>query len=81
MGLGKELAADGIRVPVVAPGHVDTEIHRASAERSERLQKAVQSVPMKRAGRPEEVADAVLWLLSDRASFVTSTLVNVAGGA
>jgi NAD(P)-dependent dehydrogenase (short-subunit alcohol dehydrogenase family) len=81
MGLGKELAADGIRVNVVAPGHVDTEIHRASAERSERLQKAVQSVPMKRAGRPEEVADAVLWLLSDRASFVTSTLVNVAGGA
>jgi len=41
----------------------------------------VQSVPMKRAGRPQEVAEAVLWLLSDKASFVTSTIVNVAGGA
>lgn len=79
-GLAREVAQDGIRVNAVTPGYVDTDVHR-SGDRPERLQRALQSVPMKRIGRPEEVADAVLWLLSDRASFVTGTLVNVAGGA
>lgn len=79
-GLAREVAGDGIRVNVVAPGYVDTDVHK-EGDRPERVQRALQSVPLKRLGRPEEVADAVLWLLSDRASFVTGTIVNVAGGA
>ena len=79
-GLAREVAAEGIRVNAVVPGYVDTDVHK-SGDRPERLQRAVQAVPMKRVGRPEEIADAVLWLLSRRASFVTGTLVNVAGGA
>lgn len=79
-GLAREVARDGIRVNAVTPGYVDTDVHK-EGDRPERLQRALQSVPMKRAGRPEEIADAVLWLLSERASFVTGTLVNVSGGA
>lgn len=79
-GLAREVAAEGIRVNAVTPGYVDTDVHK-EGDRPERLQRALQSVPMKRIGRPEEVADAVLWLLSDKASFVTGTLVNVSGGA
>jgi len=79
-GFAREVAPDGIRVNAVTPGYVDTDVHR-QGDRPERLQRALQSVPMKRIGQPEEVADAVLWLLSNRASFVTGTLVNVAGGA
>lgn len=80
LGLGREVVDDGIRVNAVVPGYVETAAH-AGPERTERLRRAVQSVPMKRAGRPGEVAEAVLWLLSSKSSFVTSTLVNVAGGA
>lgn len=79
-GLAREVAAEGIRVNAVVPGYVDTAVH-GEGDRPERLQRALQTVPLKRAGRPEEVADAVLWLLSDKSSFVTGTLVNVAGGA
>lgn len=80
LGLGRELAIDDIRVNAVVPGYVDTPVHDLG-DRRERLQRAVQAVPMKRAGRPEEIAEAVAWLLSDKASFVTSTLLTVAGGA
>ena len=80
LGLGKELAQDGIRVNAVLPGYVDTEFHAAYGGK-EKLERAAQSVPMKRAGRPEEVAEAVLWLLSPNSSFVTASLLNVSGGA
>jgi len=79
-GLAREVAADGIRVNAVTPGYVDTDVHKIG-DRPERLQRVLPGVPLKRLGRPEEVADAVLWLLSDKASFITGTLVNVSGGA
>jgi NAD(P)-dependent dehydrogenase (short-subunit alcohol dehydrogenase family) len=80
MGLGRELASDGIRVNAVAPGYVDTDVHR-TPERTRKLEAALKMVPQKRAGRTEEIAEAVAWLLSDKASFVTSTVLTVAGGA
>jgi NAD(P)-dependent dehydrogenase (short-subunit alcohol dehydrogenase family) len=80
LGLGRELASEGIRVNAVLPGYVDTAFHDAYGGRAQ-LERAAQGVPMRRAGRPEEVAEAVLWLLSSKASFVTSTLLNVSGGA
>ena len=79
IGLAREVAAEGIRVNAVAPGIIDTDIHASGGDpgRADRLK---DSIPMKRAGRPDEVAKAILWLLSDDASYTTAATIDVAGG-
>lgn len=79
IGLAKELAAEGIRVNAVRPGLIDTEIHAAAGD-AERVERFRTAVPMQRVGTALEVAEAVLWLLSDSASYVTGSFVDVAGG-
>jgi len=79
IGLAREVAADGIRVNAVRPGFIHTDIHAASGE-PDRVERMAPSVPMRRGGHPDEVAAAILWLLSDEASYVTGTFVDVAGG-
>lgn len=79
MGLAKEVAADGIRVNAVRPGLIYTDIH-ASGGDPERVERLKGAVPMQRGGTAEEVANAVLWLASDQASYVTATFINVSGG-
>jgi NAD(P)-dependent dehydrogenase (short-subunit alcohol dehydrogenase family) len=78
-GLSDEVAADGIRVAGVRPGLIATGIHAkgGDAGRADRL---APTVPMQRIGTPEEIAEAILWLLSDRASYVTGTTLDVSGG-
>jgi NAD(P)-dependent dehydrogenase (short-subunit alcohol dehydrogenase family) len=80
IGLSKELAPDGIRVNAVSPGMIDTEIHAKSTEDAARVERIRPSIPMQRIGRAEEVADAVLYLLSDAASYVTGANLVVGGG-
>lgn len=79
LGLAQEVATEGIRVIAVAPGIIDTDIH-ASAGEPGRLKRLAATVPMQREGTPEEVAQAILWLLSEQASYVTGTVLDVAGG-
>lgn len=79
LGLAKEVAAAGIRVNAVAPGTVYTDIH-ATAGEPDRPARVVSRVPMGRIGEPEEIAEAVVWLLSDKASYVTGTVLRVSGG-
>jgi NAD(P)-dependent dehydrogenase (short-subunit alcohol dehydrogenase family) len=79
IGLAKELAADGIRVNCVRPGFVNTQIHAAGGEPN-RIERLRDSIPMKRGGEPEEVARAILWLLSDEASYSTGAILDVTGG-
>ncbi len=74
-GLARELAREGIRVNAVNPGLIDTEIHEEG-----RLARMLPVVPMARVGTAEEVAEAILWLLSDAASYVTGAFVHVSGG-
>ncbi len=79
IGLAKELAADGIRVNCVRPGFVHTGIHAAGGEPN-RIDRLRDSIPMKRGGEPEEVARAILWLLSEEASYSTGAILDVTGG-
>lgn len=79
IGLAKEVAAEGIRVNAVAPGIIYTDIHASGGE-PQRVERLKDSIPMKRGGSPEEVAKAVLWLLSDEASYTTGATIDVAGG-
>ena len=79
IGLGRELAETGIRVNAVSPGTALTEIH-AAAGQADRPQRVAARIPMRRAGHPEEIAEAVLWLLSAKASYVTASVLRVAGG-
>lgn len=79
IGLSKEVAAEGIRVNAVRPGIIDTEIHASGGEPG-RIERVKDSIPLKRAGQPQEVANAILWLLSDEASYCTGAFINVGGG-
>ena len=79
IGLAKELAADGIRVNCVRPGFVNTGIHAAAGEPN-RIERLRDGIPMKRGGEPEEVARAILWLLSEEASYSTGAILDVTGG-
>jgi len=78
-GLAREVATEGIRVNAVAPGLVETGLH-AAAGVPDRPQRLAPTIPMHRAGRPEEIAEAVLWLLSPAASYVTGTILEAGGG-
>ena len=79
IGLAKELAAEGIRVAAVRPGIIDTEIHASGGDPG-RVERLRSQIPMQRAGEVDEVARAILWLLSDEASYATGAIVDVAGG-
>lgn len=79
VGLAKELAGEGVRVNAVRPGLIETEIH-ASGGQPDRAARLGASTPMGRAGRPEEVAAAVLWLLGPASSYTTGAVLDVAGG-
>ncbi|MEM8682182.1 MAG: SDR family oxidoreductase [Pseudomonadota bacterium] len=78
-GLSVEVAAEGIRVNCVRPGFIYTEMHAAGGEPN-RVDRLADSIPMQRGGTPEEVAQSIQWLLSDDASYVTGTFVEVSGG-
>lgn len=79
LGLAKEVAAEGIRVNAVRPGLIETEIH-ASGGLPNRVKDLQHLVPMQRGGSAEEVAQSIVWLLSDAASYTTMSLLDVSGG-
>ena len=79
IGLAKEVAMEGIRVNAVRPGSIYTEIHASGGE-PRRVDRVKASVPMQRGGQAEEVANAILWLLSDEASYTTGACLDVMGG-
>jgi NAD(P)-dependent dehydrogenase (short-subunit alcohol dehydrogenase family) len=78
IGLAQEVAAESIRVNAVRPGLIDTEIHAATGM-PDRVQRAESAIPMKRAGRPAEVAECIVWLASPAASYVSGAILDVAG--
>jgi NAD(P)-dependent dehydrogenase (short-subunit alcohol dehydrogenase family) len=79
IGLGHEVAGEGIRVAAIRPGLIDTEIHASGGE-PDRAHRLAPMVPMKRVGTAEEIANAIVWLISDEASYVTSAILDASGG-
>jgi NAD(P)-dependent dehydrogenase (short-subunit alcohol dehydrogenase family) len=79
IGLAKEVATEGVRVNAVRPGVIYTDIHASGGE-PDRVERVKGAIPMRRGGRVEEVAHAILWLLSDEASYTTGAFIDVAGG-
>jgi NAD(P)-dependent dehydrogenase (short-subunit alcohol dehydrogenase family) len=79
LGLAREVAAEGIRVNAVRPGIVDTGIH-ASGGQPDRMARLAPTIPAQRAGRPEEVAAAIVWLLGDESPYTTGAILDVSGG-
>jgi NAD(P)-dependent dehydrogenase (short-subunit alcohol dehydrogenase family) len=79
IGLAKEVATEGIRVNAVRPGLVETEIH-ASGGQPDRVRDLAHQVPMQRGGSADEIANAIVWMLSDEASYTTMALLDVTGG-
>ncbi|MGN8113404.1 SDR family oxidoreductase [Labrys sp. 22185] len=79
-GLARELATEGVRVNAIQPGMVDTEIHARSTGDAGRVERIRPSIPMQRIGAADEIADATLYLLSEAASYVTGSILRVAGG-
>lgn len=79
IGLAREVAAEGIRVNAVSPGLISTELH-AAAGAPDRLERMAPTIPMKRAGTAEEVAEGIMWLLSPAASYVTGVILPISGG-
>ena len=79
VGLAREVATEGVRVNAVRPGPVYSDIHASGGEPG-RIERIRSAIPMQRGGQPDEVAYAILWLLSDEASYVTGTILDVSGG-
>jgi NAD(P)-dependent dehydrogenase (short-subunit alcohol dehydrogenase family) len=79
MGLGKEVGPLGIRVVAVAPGLVDTDLHATTGD-PDRPQRMAAGIPLGRAAAPDEIAEAIAWLVGPQASYVTATTLRVAGG-
>lgn len=79
LGLAKEVAGEGIRVNAVRPGVIHTDIHASGGE-PDRIERVKASVPMGRGGQAEEIAEAILWLASEQASYTTGALLDVSGG-
>src|ERR1700681_1529329 len=79
IGLAREVATEGIRVNAVAPGLIETPLHAANGE-PDRANRMAPSIPMKRFGKPLEVAEGVLWLLSSAASYTTGSILEIGGG-
>ena len=79
LGLAREVATEGVRVNAVRPGIIDTEIH-ASGGQPDRAQRLAPEIPMQRPGTAQEIANAIVWLLSDEASYATGSILDLAGG-
>lgn len=79
IGLSKEVANDGIRVNAVRPAFIYTDIHAMGGE-PDRIERLKESIPLRRGGTPEEVAEAIMWLISDKSSYSTGTFIDVSGG-
>jgi NAD(P)-dependent dehydrogenase (short-subunit alcohol dehydrogenase family) len=80
IGLAKEVAMEGIRVASVTPGMTDTEIHERSTGDQARVERIRPTIPLQRIGKVEEIANAIMFMLSDKASYITGTTLRVAGG-